>query len=126
MPTVSKIRHGVPNGSSVATRRKQSVRKDTGEGVRLLHSRDRSAFGLGPIFWLLISEIYPLAVRGAAMSAATVANWCMNLAIAVTFLMLVDKVGHAMTFWIYGAITVCAWFFIYKLVPEIKERHSNR
>ncbi len=54
------------------------------------------------------------------MSAATVANWCMNLAVAVTFLTLVDKVGHAMTFWIYGAITVCAWVFIYKLVPETK------
>jgi sugar porter (SP) family MFS transporter len=33
------------------------------------------AFGLGPIFWLLISEIYPLKVRGAAMSAVTVTNW---------------------------------------------------
>jgi len=78
------------------------------------------AFGLGPIFWLLISEIYPLAVRGAAMSAATVANWGMNLAVAVTFLTLVDVVGRSTTFWIYGAITVGAWVFIYKLVPETK------
>ncbi len=78
------------------------------------------AFGLGPIFWLLISEIYPLAVRGAAMSVATVANWGMNLVVAVTFLTLVDAVGHAATFWIYGLITVGAWFFIYKLVPETK------
>jgi sugar porter (SP) family MFS transporter len=78
------------------------------------------AFGLGPIFWLLISEIYPLAVRGAAMSAATVANWGMNLAVVVTFLTLVDKVGHSITFWIYGAITVGAWVFIYRLVPETK------
>jgi len=38
------------------------------------------AFGLGPIFWLLISEIYPLKVRGAAMSAVTVTNWALNLA----------------------------------------------
>ena len=78
------------------------------------------AFGLGPIFWLLISEIYPLAVRGAAMSVATVANWGMNLVVAVTFLTLVGAVGHAATFWIYGLITVGAWFFIYKLVPETK------
>ena len=56
------------------------------------------AFGLGPIFWLLISEIYPLNVRGAAMSVATVANWGMNLVVAVTFLTLVDAVGHATTF----------------------------
>lgn len=33
------------------------------------------AIGLGPVFWLMISEIYPLKVRGAAMSVATVANW---------------------------------------------------
>jgi sugar porter (SP) family MFS transporter len=78
------------------------------------------AFGLGPIFWLLISEIYPLAVRGAAMSTATVANWAMNLVVAVTFLTLVSVVGRATTFWIYGAITVIAWIFIYKLVPETK------
>jgi sugar porter (SP) family MFS transporter len=80
------------------------------------------AFGLGPIFWLLISEIYPLAVRGAAMSTATVANWAMNLVVAVTFLTLVSVVGRATTFWIYGAITVIAWIFIYKLVPETKGR----
>jgi SP family galactose:H+ symporter-like MFS transporter len=78
------------------------------------------AFGLGPIFWLIISEIYPLAVRGVAMSVATVANWTINLAVAVSFLTLVGFAGHALTFWIYGAITVGAWFFIYKLVPETK------
>ena len=54
------------------------------------------------------------------MSAATVANWCMNLGVAVTFLTLVGIVGHSVTFWIYGAITVGAWVFIYKLVPETK------
>jgi sugar porter (SP) family MFS transporter len=78
------------------------------------------AFGIGPIFWLLISEIYPLAVRGAAMSVATVANWGMNLVVAVTFLTLAGAVGHAWTFWIYGVITIGAWLFIYKLVPETK------
>ena len=70
------------------------------------------AFGLGPVFWLLISEIYPLAVRGAAMSAATVANWSMNLVVAVTFLTLVHVVGRSSTFWIYLAITVCVEFHL--------------
>jgi sugar porter (SP) family MFS transporter len=78
------------------------------------------AFGIGPIFWLIISEIYPLAVRGAAMSAATVANWSMNLVVAVSFLTLVKVLGHASTFLLYGVITIGAWFFIYKLVPETK------
>jgi len=78
------------------------------------------AFGLGPIFWLLISEIYPLKVRGAAMSAVTVTNWAMNLAVAVTFLTLVGVLGQAGTFWLYGAIAVAAWVFFYLLVPETK------
>ncbi len=58
------------------------------------------AFGLGPIFWLLISGIYPLKVRGAAMSAVTVTNWAMNLIVAITFLSLVSFLGHAYTFWL--------------------------
>jgi SP family galactose:H+ symporter-like MFS transporter len=78
------------------------------------------AFGLGPIFWLLISEIYPLKVRGAAMSAVTVTNWAMNLAVAVTFLTLVAVLGRAETFWLYGVIAVGAWIFFYALVPETK------
>ena len=78
------------------------------------------AFGLGPIFWLLISEIYPLKVRSAAMSAVTVTNWGMNLVVAVTFLTLVAVLGHAGTFWLYGVIAVAAWIFIYRLVPETK------
>ncbi|MDQ6704755.1 MAG: sugar porter family MFS transporter [Acidobacteriota bacterium] len=78
------------------------------------------AFGLGPIFWLLISEIYPLKVRGAAMSAVTVTNWAMNLAVAVTFLTLVAVLGHAETFWLYGVVAVGAWIFFYLLVPETK------
>ena len=52
------------------------------------------AFGLGPIFWLMISEIYPLKVRGAAMSAVTVTNWAMNLTVAVSFLSLVAIWGR--------------------------------
>ena len=78
------------------------------------------AFGLGPIFWLLISEIYPLKIRSAAMSAVTVTNWAMNLVVAVTFLTLVAILGHAGTFWLYGVIAVAAWVFIYRLVPETK------
>jgi sugar porter (SP) family MFS transporter len=78
------------------------------------------AFGLGPIFWLLISEIYPLKVRGAAMSAVTVTNWALNLVVAVTFLTLVGFLGHAGTFWLYGVIAIGAWVFFYLLVPETK------
>lgn len=80
------------------------------------------AIGLGPVFWLMISEIYPLRVRGAAMSIATFANWGLNLVVAVTFLTLVDVLGRPEAFWLYAVIGLAAWFFIYRLAPETKGR----
>jgi len=76
--------------------------------------------GLGPIFWLVISEIYPLKVRGAAMSTVTVTNWTLNLLVSVTFLSLVAALGRGGTFWLYGAIAVAALVFFYRMVPETK------
>ncbi|MDG5819657.1 sugar porter family MFS transporter [Natronococcus sp. A-GB7] len=80
------------------------------------------AIGLGPVFWLLISEIYPTQIRGTAMGAATVVNWGANLLVSLTFLGLVDAVGQASTFWLFGACCLAALVFCYKLVPETKGR----
>ncbi|MFN8473490.1 MAG: sugar porter family MFS transporter [Anaerolineae bacterium] len=78
------------------------------------------AIGLGPVFWVLISEIYPLNVRGQAMSMATVANWAANWLISVTFLTLVNVLGQAGTFLLYAVISVFAIWFVRRLVPETK------
>jgi sugar porter (SP) family MFS transporter len=80
------------------------------------------AVGLGPVFWLMIAEIYPLKVRGLAMSAATVVNWGANLLVAVTFLTLIRALGKTGTFWLYAVISLGSWFFVYFLVPETKGR----
>lgn len=80
------------------------------------------AVGLGPVFWLLISEIYPLQVRGVAMSVATLANWGFNLLVTVSFLSLVHGLGLAWTFWAYGLMSVGAWLFVKRFVPETKGR----
>ena len=80
------------------------------------------AIGLGPVFWLLISEIYPLRVRGLAMSVATVTNWTVNLAVSITFLSLVGAVGRSWTFWLYALVGIGALVFSYWLVPETKGR----
>ena len=80
------------------------------------------AVGLGPVFWLLISEIYPVKVRGLAMSIATVANWGANLLVALTFLTLTQVLGRPATFWLYGLVGIGAWIFAYALVPETKGR----
>jgi SP family galactose:H+ symporter-like MFS transporter len=78
------------------------------------------AVSLGPIFWLIIAEIYPLKVRGRAMSFATMLSWVCNLAVAMTFLTLVGKLGRPGTFWLYAVIGVAGWLFCYFMVPETK------
>lgn len=80
------------------------------------------AVGLGPVFWLMISEIYPLNVRGRAESAASVVNWATNFAVSFTFLSLVSLVGRSGTFWIYAGIGVVTLWFILTRVPETKGR----
>jgi MFS transporter, SP family, galactose:H+ symporter len=80
------------------------------------------AISLGPIFWLLISEIYPLKVRGSAEGIAASSNWAANFVVSLTFLTLVEKFGPTWTFWLYGALAIAAWIFSYKLVPETKGR----
>jgi SP family galactose:H+ symporter-like MFS transporter len=80
------------------------------------------AIGLGPVFWLLISEIYPLKVRGLAMSIVTEANWGSNFIIALTFLTLIQLLGRSGTFWLYAGVGIVALIFTFVYVPETKER----
>ena len=80
------------------------------------------AISLGPIFWLLIAEIYPLRIRGGAEGIAAGANWAANFLVSLTFLTLVQMFGPSQTFWLYGVLAVAAWIFSYYLVPETKGR----
>ncbi|WP_336330109.1 MULTISPECIES: sugar porter family MFS transporter [unclassified Haloarcula] len=80
------------------------------------------AIGLGPVFWLLISEIYPLSVRGSAMGVVTVANWGANLLVSLTFPVLTDGVGTSATFWLFGLCSLVGLLFVYRYVPETKGR----
>ena len=78
--------------------------------------------GLGPVMWLLISEIYPTKIRGKAMSIATLTVWGTNWVVAATFLSLIRGAGPANTFWIYACLCVVAFIFCYVFVPETKGR----
>ncbi len=80
------------------------------------------AISLGPIFWLLIAEIYPLRIRGLASGTAATSNWAANLLVSLTFLSLVQALGPSWTFWLYGLLAIAAWIFSYYLVPETKGR----
>jgi sugar porter (SP) family MFS transporter len=80
------------------------------------------AVGLGPVFWLMISEIFPLNIRGPAMAVCTVFNWAFNFAIAYTFLTLVGAITKAGAFWLYAFFALCAIVFFRTMVPETKDR----
>jgi MFS transporter, SP family, arabinose:H+ symporter len=78
------------------------------------------AFGLGPTVWVVLSEIFPNKIRGAAMSVATFALWVACYILTLTFPILVDFFNASITFWIYGVICVIGFVVIYKLLPETK------
>ena len=80
------------------------------------------AISLGPIFWLLIAEIYPLKIRSSSEGLAAAFNWGSNLLVSLTFLTLLQMIGPASTFWLYGLFAVAAWIFSYFQVPETKGR----
>lgn len=80
------------------------------------------AIGLGPIFWLLISEIYPIYVRGPAESIASVVNWASNFLISATFLSLVSFLSRPVTFWIYAGFGAACMAYVFFRVPETRGR----
>jgi sugar porter (SP) family MFS transporter len=76
------------------------------------------AIGLGPVFWLLISEIYPARIRGKSMSIATIANWGANFVVAISFLTLLNTISNAGTFFLLGTLSLTAVAYFWKKVPE--------
>ncbi len=80
------------------------------------------AVGLGPVFWLLIAEIYPLRIRGRAMSVATIANWAANFVVTISFLSLVNAIGGFGVFLMFAGLTAVAWVYFWRKVPETKGR----
>lgn len=85
-------------------------------------------FSWGPICWVLIAEIFPNTIRGAAVAIAVAFQWIFNFIVSSTFLPMYnmrlgemgDKFGHMFAYALYGAICVVAAIFVYKLVPETR------
>ncbi len=82
------------------------------------------AMSMGPIGWLLCSEIFPGKVRGRAMSIAALAVWVSCAIVTQTFPMLKGSalIGPAKTFWIFAAVSLVSCLFIWLMVPETKGR----
>lgn len=78
------------------------------------------AMSLAPIVWVILSEIFPNRVRGAAMALATFALWIACFILTYTFPLLNATLGAAGTFWVYAAICLSGFVFILAKLPETK------
>lgn len=79
------------------------------------------AVSLGSVVWLVISEIFPLNVRGAAMGVTTLVLWFANFLVAQFFPSLFE-IGPTVAFGVFAGITAAGLVFVYALVPETKGR----
>ncbi|MGW8257098.1 MAG: sugar porter family MFS transporter, partial [Thermoguttaceae bacterium] len=78
------------------------------------------AMSLAPVTWVVISEIFPNRIRGAAISVAVAALWIACFILTYTFPLLNKRLGPAGTFWLYAAICVAGFVFIFFRLPETK------
>ena len=80
------------------------------------------ALGWGPIPWLVMSEIFPLHVRGIASGIATQVNWLGNFLVVYTYSDLKSALTPAGAFWFYGVICLLSAIFVFFFLPETKGR----
>ncbi len=84
------------------------------------------ASSMGPVVWVVLSEIFPTRIRGRAMGLATISLWGANLVVSQTFPMLnenpwlVKVFNHSFPFWVYGALCVVTVVFVMRLIPETR------
>jgi len=78
------------------------------------------ALSLAPIVWVLIAELFPNRIRGAAIAVAVSALWIACFILTFAFPILKDAVGLAGTFWLYAAICCAGFVFVWYKVPETK------
>jgi MFS family permease len=80
------------------------------------------AIGLGPMFWLLIAEIFPPEARAAGAGVATAVNWFSGFVVGLVFVPVADAIGAGPTFWVFAAVCALAFMFVRRYVPETKGR----
>lgn len=78
------------------------------------------AISLGPVVWVMLSEMFPNRVRGLATSIASMFLWAADYAVSQSFPPLLSSAGPAATYWIFGILSVVCVFFTIFFVPETK------
>ncbi len=78
------------------------------------------ALTLAPVTWVVISEIFPNRIRGAAVSVSVFALWCGCFTLVLSFPFITKQLGMAHAFWIFSAICLAGFVFIWYKLPETK------
>jgi len=78
------------------------------------------ALSVGPVVWVIMSEIFPTRIRGRAMAFATVFLWCACYLVSQTFPMLEERLGSGHTFYCYAAMCAVMVLFVWRVLPETK------
>jgi MFS transporter, SP family, major inositol transporter len=77
---------------------------------------------IGTLIWLLLSEIFPMTIRGFAMGAAVFVLWTTNTIISFVFPLLVGALGATLTFGLFAVVNVCSLVFVWRFCPETRGR----
>jgi MFS transporter, SP family, major inositol transporter len=77
---------------------------------------------IGTLIWLLLSEIFPLTIRGFAMGAAVFILWTTNTIISFVFPLLVGALGATLTFGLFAIVNAISFWFVWKYCPETRGR----
>ena len=80
------------------------------------------AFSIGPIAWILVSEVFPLRLRGRGVAAATLSFGTSNFLVSLTFLSLIKAAGNSLTFVIFGVFCILTLVFVRFVIPETAGR----
>lgn len=80
------------------------------------------AVSLGPVVWVMLSEIFPNRIRGRATAIASMALWAADYVVSQSFPPMLDSFGAASTFWVFGFMSLFTVLFTWRVVPETKGR----
>ena len=73
---------------------------------------------ISPVTWLMLSEIFPMRLRGLGMGAAVFVLWMVNFAVSLSFPILMDAIGLSNTFFVFVVLGVAAIVFARRHIPE--------
>jgi hypothetical protein len=80
------------------------------------------AFSMGPIKWVFMSEVFPTRIAGRAVAISSLAVWTADAILNQSFPLMRDNWGKSATFFVFAAILIPQFYFIWKIMPETKGR----